>query len=158
MGLLDKISGLFTGGLVESIAGIAEKYFPPDMNPEQKAAFELELQKLAFEKQKQADAIATEAEKNATERAALLEGTATDLRAIPILGPILLVLRGIQRPMWGFAIMFADMQWLSGEWGIMTQRQESAMWMINFLVLGFLFGERAVANLLPIWQTMMQKK
>ena len=158
MGLLDKISGLFTCGLVESIAGIAEKYFPPDMNPEQKAAFELELQKLAFEKQKQADAIATEAEKNATERAALLEGTATDLRAIPVLGPILLVLRGIQRPMWGFAIMFADMQWLSGEWGTMTQRQESAMWMINFLVLGFLFGERAVANLLPIWQTMVQKK
>lgn len=158
MGILTKIGDLFSSGLVSSIASIAEKYFPPDMSPEQKAAFSLELEKLAFEKQKQADAIAAEAEKNATERAALLEGTATDLRAIPFLGPVLLLLRGIQRPLWGFAIMYADLQWLSGEWGTMSQRQESAMWMINFLVLGFLFGERAVANLLPIWQTIIQKK
>lgn len=29
---------------------------------------------------------------------------------------------------------------------------ESAFWMINFLVLGFLFGERAMKNVLPLFK------
>lgn len=150
MSLLDKVANLFGGGLVDSVLKTVEKYLPPDLSPTEKAAMELELQKLAFEKQKQADAIMADAEKRVTERISLLEGTATDLRAIPWLGPIMLFLRGAQRPVWGFAVLYSDLMWFSGKWGTLTQQQESALWVINLLVLGFIFGERAVANIAPI--------
>ena len=99
-----------------------------------------------------------DAERQVTERISLLEGTATDLRSVPIIGPIMLFMRGIQRPVWGFGTMYVDFNWFSGSWGDMTQQQESALWVINLLVLGFLFGERAVANLAPIITEMITKR
>lgn len=158
MNLLDKVANLFGGGLVDSVLKTVEKYLPPDLSPNEKAAMELELQKLAFEKQKQADEIMADAEKRVTERISLLEGTATDLRAIPWLGPIMLFLRGAQRPVWGFAVLYSDLMWFSGKWGTLTQQQESALWVINLLVLGFIFGERAVANIAPIIGDIMTKR
>lgn len=158
MSILDKVVNLFGGGLVDSVLKTVEKYLPPDLSPAEKATLELELQKLAFEKQKQADAIMADAEKRVTERISLLEGTATDLRAIPWLGPIMLFMRGAQRPVWGFAILYSDMMWFSGKWGALTQQQESALWVINLLVLGFIFGERAVANLAPVIGDLLSRR
>ena len=99
-----------------------------------------------------------DAERQVTERISLLEGTATDLRSVPIIGPIMLFMRGAQRPVWGFAVLYADMMWFSGKWGVMTPQQESALWVINLLVLGFIFGERAVANLAPVISDMMSRR
>ena len=59
---------------------------------------------------------------------------------------------------WGFAVLYADMMWFSGKWGVMTAQQESALWVINLLVLGFIFGERAVANLAPVISDMMSRR
>lgn len=158
MSLLDKVTSLFGGSLVDSVLKTVEKYLPPDLSPTEKASMELELQRLAFERQKQADAIMADAEKRVTERISLLEGTATDLRAIPWLGPIMLFLRGAQRPVWGFAVLYADMMWFSRGWEVMTPQQESALWVINLLVLGFIFGERAVANLAPVIGDLMARR
>lgn len=158
MSLIDKVASLFGGGLVDSVTKVIEKYLPPDMSPSEKAAMELELQRMAFEKQKQADAMMADAERRVTERISLLEGTATDLRSIPLVGPIMLFMRGAQRPVWGFAVLYADMMWFSGRWGVMTEQQESALWVINLLVLGFVFGERAVANLAPVISDMMSRR
>lgn len=158
MSLIDKVASLFGGGLVDSVIKTVEKYLPPDMSPSEKATMELDLQRMAFEKQKQADAMMADAERRVTERISLLEGTATDLRSIPLLGPAMLFLRGSQRPTWGFAVMYADMMWFSGKWGVMTVQQESALWVINLLVLGFVFGERAVANLAPIISDIMSRR
>lgn len=150
MAIFDKIASLFGGGLVDSMLDTVKAYFPPGMTPQQEAELKLELERLAFEKQKQADVMLADAERQVTERISLLEGTATDLRAVPIVGPLMLFMRGIQRPVWGFAVLYADMMWFSGKWGQMSTQQESALWVINLLVLGFLFGERAVANLAPV--------
>lgn len=158
MSLIDKVASLFGGGLVDSVIKTVEKYLPPDMSPAEKAAMELELQRMAFEKQKQADSMMADAERRVTERISLLEGTATDLRAVPLIGPIMLFMRGVQRPVWGFAVLYADMMWFSGKWGQMSTQQESALWVINLLVLGFLFGERAVANLAPIISEVMASR
>lgn len=157
MSLIDKVASLFGGGLVDSVIKTVEKYLPPDMSPAEKAAMELELQRMAFEKQKQADSMMADAERRVTERISLLEGTATDLRSIPLIGPIMLFMRGAQRPVWGFAVLYSDMMWFSGKWGVMTTQQESALWVINILVLGFIFGERAVANLAPVISNMMNR-
>lgn len=158
MSLIDKVASLFGGGLVDSVIKTVEKYLPPDMSPSEKAAMEIELQRMAFEKQKQADAMIADAERRVTERISLLEGTATDLRSIPFIGPIMLFMRGAQRPVWGFAVLYADMMWFSGRWGVMTAQQESALWVINLLVLGFIFGERAVANLAPVISDIMSRR
>lgn len=158
MSLIDKVASLFGGGLVDSVIKTVEKYLPPDMSPAEKAAMELELQRMAFEKQKQADSMMADAERRVTERISLLEGTATDLRSIPFIGPIMLFMRGAQRPVWGFAVLYADMMWFSGKWGAMTAQQESALWVINLLVLGFIFGERAVANLAPVISDIMSRR
>lgn len=87
-----------------------------------------------------------------------MEGTATDLRAVPVIGPIMLFMRGAQRPVWGVATMWADAMWFSGKWGALSQQQESALWLINMLVLSFLFGERAVSNLAPLVSEFMAKR
>lgn len=158
MNLLDKISGLFGGSLADSVLDTVRAYFPPGMTPQQEAELKLELERLAFEKQKQADAMLADAERHVTERISLLEGTATDLRAVPVIGPIMLFMRGAQRPVWGFAVLYADMMWFSGKWGAMTTQQESALWVINLLVLGFIFGERAVANLAPVISDIMSRR
>lgn len=158
MSLIDKVASLFGGSLVDSVIKAVEKYLPPDMSPAEKASMELELQRMAFEKQKQADSMMADAERRVTERISLLEGTATDLRSIPFIGPIMLFMRGAQRPVWGFAVLYADMMWFSGRWGVMSQQQESALWVINLLVLGFIFGERAVANLAPVISDMMSRR
>lgn len=158
MAIFDKIASMFGGGLVDSVLDTVKAYFPPGMTPQQEAELRLNIERMAFEKQKQADAMLADAERQVTERISLLEGTATDLRAVPIVGPLMLFMRGIQRPVWGFAVLYADMMWFSGKWGQMSTQQESALWVINLLVLGFLFGERAVANLAPIISEVMSSK
>lgn len=158
MAIFDKLADLFGGGLVTSVLDAVKSYLPPGMTPQEENALKLEIERMAFERQKQADAMLSDAERQVTERISLLEGTATDLRAVPIIGPIMLFARGIQRPVWGFAVLYADMMWFSGEWGAMSPQQESALWVINLLVLGFLFGERAVANLAPIISEFISRK
>lgn len=158
MAIFDKIASMFGGGLVDSVLDTVKAYFPPGMTPQQEAELRLNIERMAFEKQKQADAMLADAERQVTERISLLEGTATDLRAVPIVGPLMLFMRGIQRPVWGFAVLYADMMWFSGKWGVMTAQQESALWVINLLVLGFIFGERAVANLAPIISEVMASR
>lgn len=158
MAIFDKLADLFGGGLVTSVLDTVKSYLPPGMTPQEESALKLEIERMAFEKQKQADAMLADAERQVTERISLLEGTATDLRAIPIVGPLMLFMRGIQRPVWGFAVLYADMMWFSGKWGQMSTQQESSLWVINLLVLGFLFGERAVANLAPIISEVMASR
>lgn len=158
MAIFDKIASMFGGGLVDSVLDTVKAYFPPGMTPQQEAELRLNVERMAFEKQKQADAMLADAERQVTERISLLEGTATDLRAVPIVGPLMLFMRGIQRPVWGFAVLYADMMWFSGKWGQMSDQQESALWVINLLVLGFLFGERAVANLAPVISDIMTRR
>lgn len=158
MAIFDKLADLFGGGLVTSVLDTVKSYLPPGMTPQEEGALKLEIERMAFEKQKQADAMLADAERQVTERISLLEGTATDLRAVPIIGPLMLFMRGAQRPVWGFATMWADGMWFSGQWGALSQQQESALWLINMLVLSFLFGERAVSNLAPLVSEFIAKR
>ena len=53
--------------------------------------------------------------------------------------------------MWGFATAYMDFMVFSGQWQIEAHTaKDAAFWSINLLVLGFLFGERAVRNVMPI--------
>lgn len=124
-------------------------YFPPDMSPQQKAEAELKVERLLMEKQAKANEFLRQSAAQLDKRIAEQEGTAQDLKSIPILGHIVLFARGSQRPIWGFATLWMDAQWFFGNYSF-TDRQETALIVINTLVLGFLFGERAVQNLTPM--------
>ena len=153
MGLFSNLFSGVTGGVVDKVIDMAKEYFPPDMSEEQRAKFELELKKIEFDMKMKAQQAANEAEKQLTERVALLEGTASDLKAFPFLGRIVVFMRGLQRPVWGFATMYLDFMWFTA-WMNLSDRQEQALIVINFLVLGFLFGERAIKNVAPLMQGM----
>lgn len=158
MSIFDKLGNLLTGGLANTVAETIKEYFPPEMSDEQKAQINLALQRIELEKEREASRAIAEAEKVLNERIAAHEGTAKDLTALPVVGRIVIFARGCQRPIWGFATLWADMQWFSGSWGALSAQQESALWMINVLVLGFLFGERAIKNAMPAIAQFYNKK
>ena len=155
--MLDKIANFFTGGLADTVMDGIKAYFPPDMSNEQKAAVNLELQKIELQKSIEINKAVADAEKAINDRIAAHEGTAKDLSALPVIGRVIIFARGCQRPLWGFGVMWADLQWFSGQWSGLSQQQESALWVINLLVLGFLFGERAVKNVAPIISQVIKK-
>lgn len=137
------------GGLAETAFDAIKAYFPPNMSDEQKAALRIELEKLDQKRTLAAAEAAHEAVQEFNRRIAEMEGTAADLKSIPIIGNILILMRGAQRPCWGFAVLWFDYQIFAQSWKI-TDQQGSLMIAINVLVLGFLFGERAVKNIAPL--------
>ena len=158
MSFLSKVTNFLTGGLGEKIVDGIQAYFPPDMTPEQKAQLEMAIKDQSHKREVELMTLATEQDKEFNNRIRDLEGTAKDLTQFGWLGRIVVFLRGCQRPTWGVLVMYMDIMWFSGKWDGMTDQQESALWVINLLVLGFLFGERAVKNVMPIINDMIMKK
>lgn len=157
MSFLAKLTEVVSGSLFKEAKEIVMAYWPPEITPEKRLEIQLKLDEAEAVKQRQINDALAESERMITERVTLLEGSAQDLRAIPVIGPLVLFLRGLQRPLWGYGTMYADSMWFMGLWTL-SERQESALWVINFLVLGFLFGERAVQNVAPLLSELMKNK
>lgn len=93
-----------------------------------------------------------------------MEGTARDLLAVPVLGHIMIFMRGSQRVLWGFGALYITLMSLAGDWSftktvlstqgdavVITDTQKMLLVIIlDLLVLSVLFGERALKNVLPI--------
>lgn len=158
MSFLSKVANFFTGGLGEKIVDGIQAYFPPDMTPAEKAQLEIAIKDMAHRQELELQQLAAEQDLEFNNRIRDLEGTAKDLMQFGWLGRIVVFLRGCQRPAWGILVMYMDIQWFSGNWPGMTEQQESALWVVNLLVLGFLFGERAVKNVMPVITEMMAKR
>ncbi len=121
-------------------------------------AQQVQLAQIAAQKEKDDADAANEATKALTDRIATLEGTAADLKGIPILGPVMLFFRGAQRPVIGYAMMYLDYMVFSGLWKVAEGAMTNLFWLMNALVLAFLFGERAVTNIAPLLTNMIQAK
>lgn len=158
MAILDSITTFFSGGFAKEAVKAIEAYFPPDLNPEKKAQIELAMENFSLQKQAQFDAARQQAEKDLNDRIAMYEGSASDLKSLPVLGSVMLFLRGAQRPVWGFATLYLDYGVFSGLWKLNDPLISNAFWVVNFLVLGFLFGERAVTNIMPFMIQMTQAR
>ena len=149
MSVLSKVSDFLGGGLFKEIREGVQAYFPPDLTPLQKAEIERGMAEILASKEVEANKVLNDAAQQLDRRIAEPEGTASDLKSIPLLGPIVLFLRGLQRPVWGFAVLVMDWKWFFGV-GTFTEQQQTALIVINMLVLGFLFGERTIKNLEPL--------
>jgi len=133
-----KILGVLSGSLLKTGFEIAKTYFPPDMSPEKEAEA-----KLAFGQAEHNQALEVMQVVNAgtaefNERIKDMEGTAKDLIGVPLLGTVVLFLRGCQRPVWGFFTIYLDYKIFVGDWKP-TDLQDKMAIVINVLVLGFLF-------------------
>lgn len=149
MSFLSKVTDFVSGGLFGEIKDIVTDYFPPDMTPKEKADLEARIQESLHAKEIKLQELLADASKQLDNRIAEQEGTAKDLKTIPFVGTIMIFLRGAQRPVWGFATLYMDFKWFF-EVHTFTEQQQTAMIVINVLVLGFLFGERTIKNLEPL--------
>lgn len=155
---------LITNGATQMKAGLAKAdtdNMPPEIRAEclkeknrhREAMRAHELKEKQIMTQADLDAAA-----QTTERATELEGSAKDLLKLPVVGRIVIFLRGAQRPVWGYMSLFMDYQILSGKWEVQMTVPETGAYTaegcliiaINVLVLGFLFGERTIKNILPL--------
>lgn len=158
MSILTNITNFVGGSLFKEIKEGIISYFPPDMSPQQKAETQLNIERFLMEKQVQANDALRESAAQLDKRIAEQEGTAKDLKSIPILGPLVLFARGAQRPVWGFATLWIDFKWFFAVGLTFDEQQQTALIVINILVLGFLFGERAIQNLTPMIVQVFGKK
>ncbi len=117
----------------------------------QKAVLDQKVQLLQIDAQRAKDDADAdnEADKLLTERMSAMEGTASDLKAVPVAGPLMLFLRGAQRIVIGYGTAWMDWDWLSG--GLhLDDMQQRLLFTASLLVFVVLFGERAVKNVAPL--------
>ena len=159
MNILTTITDFLAGGTVKTVLDTVKDYFPPSMSDKEKAEMSLIISNAEHQKEKEILVLVNEADKEFNQRLRDLEGTASDLKSIPFFGTIVIFLRGVQRPIWGFFTLYADFMALSKTWNITDDPQLKAMLIVvNVLVLGFLFGERAIKNLMPFIAQMFGGK
>lgn len=110
----------------------------------------VQLEQIAAQRAKDDAAADNEADRALTDRIAQLEGTAADLKGIPVAGPAMLFLRGAQRIVIGYGVAWTDYQWLTGALGSLGMMQERLLFTASLLVFVVLFGERAIRNVAPL--------
>ena len=150
MSFLKAVSGLLQASPLGTLADRAiDSIFPEKLTEAEKAQLRLMVSRAEHDMQRDIERLAMEKDAEFNRRIAEMEGTAKDLKALPVIGRVVLFLRGLQRPAWGFATLWLDAQWFGGFFTDLSERQEAALLAINLLVLVFLFGERAVQNVMP---------
>lgn len=157
MSIFSKVADLLGGSVIKEGFDLVRSYFPPSMSDAEKAQAELTYMEFAHRKELEASRELASAEAEFNQRIKALEGTAADLKAVPLLGPVMLFLRGAQRPAFGIFTLYADYQVFSQSWQL-NEQQGAMLFAINILVLTFLFGERAVKNLMPFLQSFFLGK
>jgi hypothetical protein len=156
--IVSDIGNFLTGGLSGKIVDAVKDYFPPSMSEAEKAQLEIHIREAAHKEELELLKLQMAAEQQFNERTKDLEGTAGDLKTIPIIGSIIIFLRGAFRPLFSYALAFIDIKVFSGEWIIADDKVLSVFWIANFVVFGFFFGERAVRNVLPLIKEVFIKK
>lgn len=148
-GIGSKLLNFLSGGLVEKGLALGSKFV---RDKDQAAQFAHEFRTLvhetATEAARRADEHDLERERMFNERTIQMEGTAKDLQALPIAGPIVIFLRGAFRPLFAYFTAYLDFRYYVGgmDW---TDQQQTLLLTVNALVLTFFFGERALKNILP---------
>jgi hypothetical protein len=167
MGIFTKIFDVLGSSVISTVADTVKAYFPPSMSDQEKAELTLKIAEAEHSRTLQLMNAANQVEIEFNKRLQMMEGTAADLAQFGFMGRIIIFLRGCQRPFWGLGTLYIDIlvftgkitikftepaQVLDGKWypGGGWTPEGAAFVILNLLVLGFLFGERAVKNILPI--------
>lgn len=87
------------------------------------------------------------------------EGEAKDYKDIPLVGPLMMLIRGLIRPAFTLGVAYWD-------WGFFVARDISnwpadktnLLFAINIIVLIFWFGERTVQYVMPLINAFLQSR
>lgn len=171
MSILGKIINFISGGVGGKIVDAVAAHFPPSMSEKEREEMKLVVAQASRQYETELLRIAQQEQEEFNSRIKEMEGTASDLNNASWPGRVVLFMRGAQRPIWGFAVLLMDFMVFSGKWNLVGQTAvtsgaaagvasnfdlQSAFWVINFLVLGFLFGERAMRNVMPFFKGQFQ--
>ena len=158
--ILGAIKGLFSDedgkGIISQVNDVVDTYVTTS---EDKHNMKMEIKDAMHQKELELRELSLQAKEEFNQRIKDLEGTASDLKQAGFPGKVVLFIRGAQRPLWGFALMYADYAYFSGNWQIENNSQQGdILWLINILVLTFLFGERAIKNAAPYIDKIKNKR
>ncbi len=162
MSFFSKILDFVSGGIGEKIIETIQGQLPPRMSEAEKKKLEAAIRQATQQHELKLLALAQAEQQEFNNRIRDLEGTARDLTQAGIFGRIIIFLRGSQRPIWGYFVLFLDFMVFSGKWELQGEVAGldliNVFWVINLLVLGFLFGERAMRNVMPLIRDRFPKK
>lgn len=164
MDIIGKFTDLIGGGFLKTAADTLKAYFPPSMTPEEKSAAQMALMQMDHDREIKLLELGNAMQAEFDNRVKEMEGTAKDLAGSGWPGRIIIFARGSIRPIWCYAIMYIDVMVFSGKWNLAAMQVSAGMnlttvfWVVNLLVLGSVFGERAVQNVMPAVGAMMAKK
>ena len=161
MDFFSKTVDFLTGGMGSKIVDVVVGQFPDRLSEEDKSRLRMSVESATREHEVRLLEIAKDKDVEFNRRLREMEGTAKDLKQFGYLGSLVVFLRGLQRPLWGYGVLYMDFMVFSGRWNLVPLIDsgnnvriggniDSAFWVINFLVLGFLFGERAMKNVMPL--------
>ena len=151
----DLLKSVTTGeGLATKLIDTVSGYIP---SKEDKARLEIEIRKIAHAQELEIQRAELEADKELNNRIKDLEGTANDLMQAGYAGRIVLFLRGAQRPLWGWSVMLMDIRVYLGS-TTLGDEEMKLLYALNLLVGGFLFGERAIKNVMPFFKDMIANR
>ena len=153
-----KVFDFLSDGIGSKIVDTVKEYYPPSMSESEKSELSLRIDAAANKQTNEAIKLANEAQVAFDKRTTEMEGTASDLIRMGWLGSIIIFLRGSQRIVWGYGTLYLDIMVFNGSWKLIAGTQENSFYLINLLVLGFLFGERAIKNVMPIITQFMQAR
>jgi hypothetical protein len=148
--LVKGIASFFTGDAGKEVVGFIRDRFPAKLSEAELAEIEAEADRRDMDKKERAEEWAAQQEQRFFDFTRDMEGTASDLKQVPFLGPIIIFLRGAFRPVFSYFTMYLDYRWFVHDTSKWTEQQMTAMIVINLIVLVFFFGERAVKNLAPL--------
>ena len=142
--------------VIGELSDVADRFIQTN---EEKAEFKLKAQEIIHRREMQAQEAEARQREQFNTRIKEMEGTAKDLLQAGWIGRVIIFLRGAQRPLWGYFVAVLDYQVLSNSWEVnMDGREGAIIYAINLLVLGFLFGERAIKNAAPAIKSFMKSR
>lgn len=148
MSLSERIGNTLSNGVLENLAERVFALLPKNLTIAEREEIELEIAEATCTYYGKLLTLSAKQDAEYNRRLKGMEGTAKDLLQFGLLGRIVWALRNLQRFSWVVFLFFLNMMIFSGGWQIPETEAASAylnltsaFWMINVLILGFLFGE-----------------
>ncbi len=87
------------------------------------------------------------------------EGEAKDYKDIPLIGPLMMLLRGLIRPAFTLAVALWDWNYFTAaNLELWPHDKTNLLFAINLIVLIFWFGERSVQYVMPLLNAFLQSR
>lgn len=155
--IISKIVGALTGTLGSKIVDGVTRFFPPSMSDKEKGDLKVKIMEISNIQELELLKVAEQSQSEFNDRIKSMEGTADEIKGIPIIGPMIITVRAMVRPMITAFMVVLDYQTFSGAWP-WNPEFKNVFFALNLLVLGFWFGERALKNVMPLFTKFMEAK